>query len=64
MHDISHQLGVLDHYHESGTEDASGKCDHTPVCSDCGDTARPNWCIMKNTSQDMDEMTDVFLPGM
>ena len=50
MHELAHQYGVKDHYHEMGTD---GKCIGGDRCSRCGDFPRSASCIMNNSRQDI-----------
>lgn len=43
MHELNHQYGAPDHYHEILS---SGKCRGGAICSTCGTTKRPSSCIM------------------
>ena len=47
MHELNHQYGVPDHYHE---EDTDGSCRGGEFCAICGDNPRPSSCIMNDTS--------------
>lgn len=42
MHELNHQYGVPDHYHEI----VNGECKNKSICSECGVTKRPKNCIM------------------
>ena len=48
MHEMCHQYGARDHYHESG---ADGNCLHGDICSYCGENKRPESCNMNNSHQ-------------
>ncbi len=50
MHELNHQYGAKDHYHEIG---ADGKCKFANVCSDCGTNPRPSTCIINNSRIDI-----------
>lgn len=46
MHEINHQIGAPDHYHEL---DAYGNCKFADICSECGTNPRQGTCIMCTT---------------
>ena len=50
LHELNHQYGARDHYHE---EDANGNCKFSDICSTCGENPRPGSCIMANSRQDI-----------
>jgi len=50
LHELNHQYGARDHYHE---EDANGNCKFSDICSQCGENPRPGSCIMANSRQDI-----------
>ena len=50
MHELAHQYGAIDHYHE---EDENGDCIRPNVCSKCTRNYRPESCIMNNSRQDI-----------
>ena len=55
MHELNHQYGASDHYHE---EDAYGNCLRPDICSQCnGAHARPATCIMNDSSIDINAYT-------
>lgn len=58
LHELCHQYGAPDHYHESADEDADGHCSHYPICSDCGDATviRPGKCVMGIESESGGEL--------
>ncbi len=51
MHEICHQFGAQDHYHEE--IDENGTCKFGDVCSDCGEKPRPDTCIMYQSRTDI-----------
>lgn len=51
MHELNHQYGANDHYHELG---ADGLCKFKAICSECGDTRRPTSCVMYNSNTNID----------
>ena len=52
IHELGHQYGAIDHYHEGGVpiprEETPTKCENTPQCHYCGTSPykRPEKCIM------------------
>ena len=54
MHELNHQYGADDHYHEI-LED--GSCRSGSICSVCGEFPRPNTCIMCTTGTDINLST-------
>ena len=50
MHELNHQYGAPDHYHELG---ADGICKNKAICSECGDYRRSEACIMNNSRTDI-----------
>lgn len=54
MHELNHQYGAQDHYHE---EDENGVCENADVCSECSPNGRPMSCIMYNSRQHIDSDT-------
>ena len=50
MHELNHQYGGVDHYHEL---DASGNCKFASICSICGTNPRPRSCVMRQSRQDI-----------
>ena len=47
IHELAHQLGTPDHYHDDVT--IPGECRNSNVCSYCGgENARPSECIMND----------------
>ena len=50
MHELNHQYGAPDHYHET---DANGVCKFASICSDCGTNPRPKSCIMYEHNTDI-----------
>ena len=54
MHELNHQYGAKDHYHEIIDEDTPNeRCRGGDRCSDCGSNARPNTCIMNKSDIDI-----------
>lgn len=63
MHELNHQYGAPDHYHEIldiGT--VNERCRGGELCSDCGSNPRPNTCIMYRSRIDITVST-VICPG-
>ena len=46
MHELGHNFGSRHHYHQSGTEDAFGRCSLYEICSECNPNGRPSSCVM------------------
>lgn len=47
VHEIAHQIGAPDHYHEMITnEDGTSTCRCKELCSKCGSNPRDSSCIM------------------
>lgn len=60
MHELSHQLGTPDHYHDP---DGKGGCNNLPYCSDCGEQgARSPNCILYSGVNSSDP-NDMFCVG-
>lgn len=47
MHELAHQYGAPDHYHEEVNEE----CIHKAICSECGTPPRPRTCLMNVSRQ-------------
>ena len=54
MHELAHQYGARDHYHD---EDTEGNCINHEICSKCGDNKRPKTCIMNIGRTDITQDT-------
>ena len=54
MHELNHQYGARDHYHEL---DDQGNCKFSDICSVCGENPRSEFCIMNNSRQDITAAT-------
>ena len=50
MHELNHQYGARDHYHEPTDPNDEESCKFKDICSKCGDNKRPASCIMNTTS--------------
>ncbi len=48
MHELNHQYGAYDHYHELTDPSDETSCKFKENCSDCGINPRPWTCIMNN----------------
>ena len=59
MHELNHQYGAQDHYHELNDKNDPTSCEHKSICSDCGDNPRPHTCIMNDSRIDISN-TDVI----
>lgn len=47
LHELNHQYGAPDHYHEVITEDDGDKvCKNKAICSYCGAEPRDGECVM------------------
>ncbi len=54
MHELNHQFGAIDHYHELADTNDPSSCKFKDVCFECGGAnARPQTCIMNNSRQDI-----------
>ena len=53
MHELNHQYGAKDHYHELLDKNDPKSCKHKDICSTCGENRRPESCIMNNSHTDI-----------
>ena len=53
MHELNHQYGAKDHYHELEDENDEESCIFKSICSECGDNPRPASCIMNQSRTDI-----------
>ena len=53
MHELTHQYGAKDHYHELANKNDPESCKFKERCSECGLNPRPMSCIMYQTSIDI-----------
>ncbi len=53
MHELNHQYGAQDHYHELADSTNPDSCKHKEFCSRCGNNPRPDSCIMYNSKIDV-----------
>jgi len=56
MHELNHQIGAPDHYHEIIDEE-NNICRGGDLCYDCGTNARPESCIMAHSRTDITAST-------
>ena len=59
LHELNHQFGAKDHYHEEMTVDGETVCKFSDICSDCGTTPRPFGCVMNSSTQEITS-DDIF----
>ncbi len=57
MHEMNHQYGGDDHYHELADDEDENSCKFKDICSECGDNPRPSSCIMARTGIDISAET-------
>ena len=62
MHELNHQYGARDHYHELADLQNPNSCKFKDICSECGDHPRPRSCIMYQGRMDIDS-PDVICDG-
>lgn len=62
MHELNHQFGAPDHYHELINVDGNIVCKNKSICSVCGDNPRPKSCIMYNSLQNINN-TNIICDG-
>lgn len=53
MHELNHQFGVKDHYHELAIPGNEKSCKFKETCSECGDNPRDAGCIMNDSRMDI-----------
>ncbi|WP_303804440.1 DNRLRE domain-containing protein [Ruminococcus flavefaciens] len=53
MHELNHQYGARDHYHELADINDPNSCKFKDICSDCGTNPRPSTCIMYQSRIDI-----------
>lgn len=53
MHELNHQYGAKDHYHELADKNDPNSCKFKERCSECGDDPRPSSCIMYQSRIDI-----------
>ena len=57
MHELNHQYGARDHYHEPAIAGDDTTCKFKDICTRCGDNPRPSSCIMFDSRIDISEST-------
>ena len=62
MHELNHQYGARDHYHELADPNDYNSCKFKDICSKCGDNKRPSSCIMNTTSVDINSDSVICQP--
>lgn len=53
MHELNHQFGAQDHYHELADKADVNSCKFKDICSECGTNPRPESCIMGDPTQNI-----------
>ena len=53
LHELNHQYGARDHYHDLADINDSSSCKFKDICSFCGTNPRPSSCVMHTTNQDI-----------
>lgn len=53
MHELNHQFGARDHYHELAVSSDPTSCKFKDICSDCGTNKRPKTCVMNKSRTDI-----------
>ena len=53
MHELNHQYGAKDHYHELLDKNDENSCKFKDVCSQCSENGRPQSCVMNNSDTDI-----------
>lgn len=61
MHELNHQYGAKDHYHELADSTDPNSCKFKETCSLCGNNPRPSSCIMYQSRIDITN-PDVICP--
>ena len=57
MHELNHQYGADDHYHELADSSDPSSCKFKEICSECGTNKRPKSCIMYQSRIDISAST-------
>ncbi len=57
MHELNHQYGAKDHYHELADKNNPQSCKFKDICSECGNNPRPSSCIMYQSRIDINADT-------
>ena len=55
MHELNHQYGAVDHYHELADKNDPNSCKFKSICSECGTNPRPSTCIMYQSRIDISD---------
>ena len=55
LHELNHQYGAPDHYHD--VDPITRECRNKDICSFCNPNTRPTTCIMNDSSQDINSDT-------
>ncbi len=53
MHELNHQYGARDHYHELADKNDPNSCKFKDICSTRGENPRPSSCIMYQSRIDI-----------
>ena len=53
MHELNHQYGARDHYHELRDKEDDGSCKFKDICTECGINPRSESCIMYDSRIDI-----------
>lgn len=53
MHELNHQFGARDHYHEPAVEGDDTTCKFKDICWKCGTNPRPQSCVMNISEKDI-----------
>lgn len=53
LHELNHQYGAKDHYHDLADINDPYSCKFKDICSYCGTNPRPSTCIMHTTNQNI-----------
>ena len=67
IHEISHQIGAPDHYHEMITINGAEVCRGGELCGTCNpSTGRPTWCVMddgRGNDIDINNLNNIYCSG-
>lgn len=55
IHEMAHQFGARDHYHEPTVNGDDETCKFKDICSKCGINPRDKQCVMYTTSIGIDD---------
>ena len=56
LHELNHQYGAVDHYHELADKNDPNSCKFKSICSECGTNPRPSTCIMYQSRIDISDL--------